>query len=257
MTTLSALGVLCTALLLIAAPPAGAQQPISGYDYLTPEMQAIQDDAFGNPGMMTVEAGAELFGASTANGRSCASCHGAGGAQLDVQRIARYPVYSTELKQPVTLRGQVIACWNTRLGGPPLDYASEAALQLETFVRHLAHGETVDVDVSGALAPYYAAGEKLFRTRYGQVDVACHQCHDYHAGQQFRGQVLTQGQSNGFPAYRFTEGHMVGLQERFTECLSKLRAEPFAPGSEEYIALEVFMSARSNGLKIETPAIRY
>lgn len=257
MTTPSALGVLFPALLLGAGLPAAAQQPISGYDYLTPEMQAIQDDAFGNPGMMAVETGARLFETPAANGKSCASCHGAGGAQLDVQRIARYPVYSSELKQPVTLRGQVIACRNNRLGGPPLEYTSEAALQLETFVRHLAQGETVNVDVSGALAPYYAAGEELFRTRYGQVDVACHQCHDYYAGQQFRGQVLTQGQSNGFPAYRYTEGHMVGLQERFTECLSKLRAEPYAPASEEYVALEVFMNARSNGLKIETPAIRY
>jgi sulfur-oxidizing protein SoxA len=251
------IGVLLPALLLGGVLPAGAQQPISGYDYLTPEMQAMQDDAFGNPGMMAVEAGAELFQTTTANGNSCASCHGGRGAQPEVQRIARYPVYSTALKQPVTLRARVIACRNSRLGGPPLDYTSEAALHLESFVRHLARGETVNVDVSGALAPYYAAGEKPFRTRYGQVDVACHQCHDYHAGRQFRGQVLTQGQSNGFPAYRYTEGHMVGLQERFTECLSKLRAQPCAPGAEEYIALEVFMNARSNGLQIETPAIRY
>ena len=252
----SALGFLFPAL-LFAVLPADAQQPVSGYDYLTSEMQAMQDDPFGNPGMMTVEAGAALFATPGANGKSCASCHGAGGEQLDVKRIARYPVYSAALKQPVTLRSRIISCRNSQLGGPPLDYASEAALQLETFVRHLAQGETVNVDVSGDLAPYYAAGEKLFRTRYGQVDVACHQCHDYHAGQQFRGQVLTQGQSNGFPVYRFTEGQMVGLQERFTECLSKLRAEPYPLGSEEYIALEVFMSARSNGLTIETPAIRY
>lgn len=102
-----------------------------------------------------------------------------------------------------------------------------------------------------------AAVEKLLRSRYGQVDAACHQCHDYYAGRQFRGQALTQGQSNGFPVYRFTAGHMSGLQERFTECLSKLRAEPYPPGSEEYLNLEVYMSARSNGLTIETPAIRY
>ncbi len=257
MTNPSARSVPIPALLLVAVLPVAAQQPISGYDYLAPEMRAMQDDAFGNPGMMVVEAGAALFDTPASNGKSCASCHGAGGAQLDVRGIARYPVYSAELKQPVTLRSQILWCSNNRLGGPPLDYGSEAALQLETFVRHLAQGESVNVDVSGALAPYYAAGEKLFRTRYGQVDVACHQCHDHHAGQQFRGQVLTQGQSNGFPAYRYTEGEMVGLQERFTECLSKLRAEPFAPGGEEYTALEVFMNARSNGLKIETPAIRY
>jgi sulfur-oxidizing protein SoxA len=89
------------------------------------------------------------------------------------------------------------------------------------------------------------------------VDIACHQCHEYHAGQMFRGQVLSQGQSNGFPVYRYTEGQVVGLQERITQCLTKLRADPIAEDSPEYLALEVFMSARSNGLPIETPAIRY
>jgi sulfur-oxidizing protein SoxA len=107
------------------------------------------------------------------------------------------------------------------------------------------------------MAPYYAAGEKLYHTRYGQVDIACHQCHDYHAGQNFRGQVLTQGQTNGFPVYRFTEGQVVGLQERITQCLTNLRAEPYAIGSPQYLDLEIYMSARSNGLKIETPAVRY
>jgi sulfur-oxidizing protein SoxA len=73
----------------------------------------------------------------------------------------------------------------------------------------------------------------------------------------FRGQVLSQGQTNGFPVYRFTEGQVTGLQERITQCLTKLRAEPFAADSPEYLNLEVYLSARSNGLRIETPAIRY
>lgn len=244
-------------LCLLVTVTARAQKPVSGYQYLTPEMQAMQDDEFGNPGMMAVEAGAGRFSAAGVDGKSCASCHGANGEKLDVKRIASYPLYSAELQRPVTLRQRILMCRTEQLGAPRLDYGSDEALQLETFVRHLAQGETVDVDVSGAMAPYYAAGESLFRSRYGQVDVACHQCHDYHAGRQFRGQVLTQGQSNGFPAYRFTEGHMVGLQERFTECLSNLRADPYPLGSEEYLNLEVYMSARSNGLKLETPAIRY
>jgi sulfur-oxidizing protein SoxA len=243
--------------LLLAAQAGATQPPVSGYDYLTPEMQAMQRDDFGNPGMMTVEAGAQRFDEPDATGQSCASCHGQDGERLDTERIATYPVYSAVRKTPVTLREQILSCRNSRLGGAPLAYGDRAALQLEAFVRHLARGETVQVDVSGALAPHYAAGQKLYRTRYGQVDVACHQCHDYHAGQRFRGQALTQGQSNGFPAYRFTEGHMVGLQERFSECLSTLRAEPYPLGSQEYRDLEVFLNARGNGLKIETPAIRY
>lgn len=248
-------------LLLLAVTPLVAAsvraEPVSGYAYLTADMQAMQNDDFGNPGMLVVEAGERLFSRPGNNGKSCVSCHGAGGETLDVRQLARYPLYSEALQRPVTLRGRILMCASDRLGGPPLAYDSEEALQLETFVRHLARGQTVDVDVSGSMAPYYAAGEKLFHTRYGQVDIACHQCHDYYAGKHFRGQVLTQGQSNGFPGYRFTEGHVVGLQERITECLTNLRAEPYAIDSNEYRDLEIYMSARSNGLKIETPAIRY
>jgi sulfur-oxidizing protein SoxA len=244
------------AVVLTGSPPAPAE-PQSGYAYLSEDMQAMQDDEFGNPGMLAVEAGEQLFSQPGANGRACASCHGAGGEQLDANRLATYPRYSETLQRPVTLRGRILMCRDEQQGGPPLAYGSEAALQLEAFVRHLARGQRVNVDVSGPMARYYAAGEKRYRTRYGQVDIACHQCHDYHAGKHFRGQVLSQGQTNGFPLYRYTEGHMVGLQERISECLTNLRAEPYAPGSPEYLEFEVYMSARSNGLKIETPAIRY
>jgi len=241
----------------LAAIPVFAQEPISGYDYLTPEMQAMQDDDFANPGMIAVEAGGSLFSTPGTNGKSCAACHGSEGSKLDPKHIARYPVYSERLKKPITLRNQILLCRKNRMGGPPLKYGSEQALQLEAFVRRLAYGEPVDVDVSGAMAPYYESGKKLFHTRWGQVDIACHQCHDYHAGQTFRGQKLTQGQSNGFPVYRHTEGQVVGLQERITQCLTNLRAEPYPLNSKEYIDLEVYMNARSNGLKIETPGIRY
>lgn len=243
--------------LALVSVPAAAEPAKSGYAYLTPEMQAMQDDDFANPGMLAVEAGGRLFASADQHGKSCASCHGTDGAQLDTKHLARYPRYSQRLKKPLTLRRQILMCRNERMAGPPLQYASRQALQLEAFVRRLAYGQTVNVDISGAMAPYYEAGKKLYHSRWGQVDIACHQCHDYYAGRTFRGQTLTQGQSNGFPVYRHTEGNVVGLQERISECLTNLRAEPYAPGSEEYLKLEVYMSARSNGLKIETPGIRY
>jgi len=244
-------------LFLLGRGPAGVAETLSGYAYLTPEMQAMQDDEFGNPGQLTVDRGRTLFAAAGASGQACSSCHGDDGDGLDRQRIARYPVFDTRHDRPLTLRGQVLQCWAERLGNSPLAYADARALQLETFVRALARGETVAFEIDVNLQPYYEAGEKLYRTRWGQVDIACHQCHDYHAGQTFRGQVMTQGQSNGFPAYRFTTGQTVGLHERITECLTSLRAEPYPAGSDVYLRLEVYLSARSNGLKIETPAIRY
>jgi sulfur-oxidizing protein SoxA len=245
------------AVLALGWATVGAAETLSGYAYLTPEMQELQDDEFGNPGQLTVDQGHTLFAAAGARRQSCSSCHGDGGSDLDSKRIASYPLYDPDHDRPLTLRGQVLQCWAERLGNPPLAYADERALQLETFVRSRARGETVAVEIDENLQPFYDAGEKLYRTRWGQVDIACHQCHDYHAGGTFRGQVLSQGQSNGFPAYRFTTGHTVGLQERITECLTSLRAEPYPAGSEEYLSLEVYMGVRSNGLKIETPAIRY
>jgi len=253
----SVIAWLLLSICMLCWAPAGVAETLSGYAYLTPEMQTVQDDEFGNPGQLTVDGGRALFAAPGERGQACSSCHGDDGGELDRQRIARYPYYDAQLDKPLTLRGQVLQCWAERLGNPPLAYADERALQLETFVRSLASGETVAVEVDAELQPYYDAGKKLYRTRWGQVDIACHQCHDYHAGQTFRGQVMTQGQSNGFPAYRFTTGRTVGLQERITECLTNLRAEPYLVGSDEYLSLEVYMSARSNGLKIETPAIRY
>lgn len=167
----------------ITLSAAHAQQPVSGYDYLTPEMQEMQIDDFGNPGMLTVDAGEILFSTAGKNGKSCASCHGEDGSKLDIKHIASYPVYSTELKKPLTLRGQILLCQDERIGGPSLEHSSAEALQLEAFVRRLALGETVNVDVSGEMAPYYEAGKNLFHTRWGQVDIACHQCHVYHAGE--------------------------------------------------------------------------
>lgn len=244
-------------MLLACGLPAWAAGPVSGYEFLTAEMQELQEDEFGNPGLLAVDAGRDLFAEPGAKGEACSGCHGEDGSGLDAQRVAAYPVVDARQGRPLTLRGQVLRCWAGRLGNPPLSSGDPRALQLEAFVRHRARGVTVNVVVDETLRPWYEKGEKLFHSRWGQVDIACHQCHDYHAGRTFRGQVLTQGQSNGLPAYRFTTGQTVGLPERITECLNSLRAEPYPADSEEYLALEVYMNARSNGLRIETPAIRY
>lgn len=99
--------------LLVALPgrPAPlAGEAVSGYNYLQPAMQAMQDDLRSNPGMLVVEQGEALFPNPGRNGKSCADCHGAGAGRLEAKHIARYPVYSEELKRPVTLHGQIQRC---------------------------------------------------------------------------------------------------------------------------------------------------
>jgi hypothetical protein len=79
----------------------------------------------------------------------------------------------------------------------PVSYRDAGLLPLAGFVRCLARGEPVNVAMSGAPAPSHAAGRQLFRRRFGQVDIACHHCHEYHAGRMFGGQVLSQGRLHG------------------------------------------------------------
>ena len=234
-----------------------AEPPRSGYEFLTESTREMQDDEFANPGMVTVEQGQELFNTPGDNGKTCATCHGEDGEKLNTKEIAQYPVFNPEFNEPFILQQQTNQCWEDQLENAPLIDDSVDAVALETFVRNKAKGETVNVDIKGPLRPYYEAGKELYNTRVGQLDVACKHCHDYYAGRKSRGQVLSQGQSNGFPIYRLGTGRITSLQRRLRECFVSFRATPYDFGAEEWINLEVYLHARGNGLKIETPAVRY
>lgn len=234
-----------------------AEQPKSGYDYLQTETRAMQDDEFANPGMAAVDKGRRLFHQLGSNEKSCASCHGEDGNRLDPKKIARYPIYNPELERPFTLQEQINFCWEEHLDNVPFVPDCVELVELETFVRHKARGEPVNVNTGGPLKPFYEEGKKLYHTRFGQMNMACFVCHDQHAGQHLRGQVLSEGQTNGFPEYRLGSGKITSLQARLEECMRSFRAEPYERGSEEYIDLEVYLHARGNGLPIETPAVRY
>lgn len=234
-----------------------ASEPVSGYQYLSPMTQAMQDDEFANPGMVAVEDGRKMFRTIGNSGKSCASCHGEDGEKIDAKKIARYPVYNEFESRPFTLQDQINLCWDTNLDNSPLVYDSNKMVVLETYVRFLARGETVNVDISGPMKQHYESGRELYQTRFGQIDMACVHCHVYHQGSRLRGQLLSQGQSNGFPEYRLGSGKITSLQKRLSECFVSLRARSFNRGSDEFIDLEVYINARGNGLKIETPAVRY
>jgi sulfur-oxidizing protein SoxA len=242
---------------LLLATGAQAEAPRSGYTYLKPDTQAMQDDDFANPGMVVVEQGAELFAQAGKNGKSCAACHGNDGQDLSPASIAAYPVYDEPGKRPLTLHNRIRRCWEQNLENTPLKYADADAIALETFIRHLARGQSVNVDITGPMQTHFESGKQIYHQRYGQLDLACNHCHDSHDGQYLRGQLLSQGQTNGFPVYRLKSGQITGLHLRMKQCFVKFRALPFPAGSDELIDLEVFLAARGNGLKIETPAIRY
>jgi len=232
------------------------ETPRSGYEYLPKSIQQMQDDMNANPGMFVVDEGRALFHSRAYNGKSCASCHGEDGSGLSKSALARYPVFDAKRMVPLTLLQRINDCRDKRQDEFPLPYDDAELVKLETYVRFLARGEKVNVDISGGMRPYYEAGRQLYNSRIGQLELACTHCHDRYVDQRLRDQVLNQGHSNAFPAHRMLSGDISSLHEKFRDCYATLRALPYAPGSEEFINLEVYLNARGNGLRIETPGIR-
>jgi len=224
-------------------PPAA----ISGYDFLTPENQALQDDEFANPGMLWVETGARLWG------ESCASCH-AEGSMAGV--AARYPQWDERLGRVINLEQRINNERQTRLGLEPLVYESEELLGLTAFISNQSRGMPIDVKIDGPAAGSFARGRDFFYARRGQLNLSCANCHEQHVGDHLRAETISQGQTNGFPIYRALWQEMGSTHRMFAWCNVAVRAEPYELGSQEYVDLELFQRWRSTGLTIETPAIR-
>ena len=248
----------CSFLLALPATLALAGEARSGYEYIKPASRAMQDDDFENPGMLAVERGQNLFNNQQDHAdRACAECHGRDGTRLNTKNIARYPVYHEDADEIVTLQKRISRCRDGNTGSKALPTDHPDLVDLETFVRNRAFGEPVNVQTDGRVADLLEQGEVIYKTRYGLIDMACYQCHDVYPGQMIRGQKISQGQGNGFPAYRLDSGEITNLHQRIQQCLSLMRAEPFAADSEEIKLLGLYIMSRSNGLRIETPAVRY
>lgn len=227
--------------------------PKSGYDFLTPENQALQDDDFANPGMLWVETGATLWSEPNAAGQSCASCH-ADGTMRGV--AARYPQWSDEFGRVINLEQRINYERETRLGLPLLEYETEDLLGLTAYLGNQSKGMPINVKIDGPAAASFERGKSFFYTRRGQLDLSCASCHEQHVGDHLRAETISQGQINGFPIYRALWQTMGSTHRMFAWCNEAVRAEPYPAGSQEYVDLELFERWRGMGLQVETPAVR-
>ena len=106
------------------------------------------------------------------------------------------------------------------------------------------------------VAPFRERGRSLFFQRIGQLDFSCAQCHDDNAGQRLAGSVIPQAHPTGYPVYRLEWQSLGSLQRRLRNCMTGVRAEPYAYGAMALTELELYLAARAAGLRIETPAVR-
>ncbi|MDX2264942.1 MAG: sulfur oxidation c-type cytochrome SoxA [Hyphomicrobiales bacterium] len=240
-------------------PPADADNPlsalISGSAFAPLKIRAMQDDDFDNPGFPSVEQGEALWRAKDgAERKACVECH----AQPQSMRTAgaSHPKFSPALNRVVTLEQQINACRDDKMKAAPWPAESAELIAMTAYVRHEARGAPVSVAIDGPARPVFERGRGAYTAKIGQFALSCADCHNASFGKRYDGETLSQGHSNGFPSFSVGAKKIGSLHERFRACNSLVRAEPLEHGSEEYVALELYLAWRGKGLPVETPAVR-
>ncbi len=219
----------------------------SGYADMSPATQALQRDDTQNPAWLWVTDGERRFNTD------CSRCH----TLQSLRGVAtRYPAFDKALGKPVTLAGRVNLCRVRHLQAAPLALESDELLGLEAVVALQSRGMPIAPERDPRLQAFRDTGRQLFNRRMGQLDFSCAQCHDQHAGGRLAGATIPQGHPNGYPIYRLEWQGLGSLQRRLRNCMTGVRAEPYAYGSDEATALELFLMQRATGLPLEAPAVR-
>ena len=228
----------------------------SGYDFMSRETRAMQDEDSANPGQLWVLEGGTLWNRKVgAAGRACADCHGEARASMKGV-AARHPAFDAARRRPVNLEQRVNLCRTDRQQAPPLAWESRELLALAAYVARQSRGLPIEVAIDQRTQPFLDAGRATFHRRQGQLNLACSQCHDDHWGRRLAGNVIPQAHPTGYPIYRLEWQGLGSLQRRLRNCLVGIRAEPYEYGAPELVDLELYLMWRAAGMTFEAPAIR-
>ncbi|WP_315838911.1 sulfur oxidation c-type cytochrome SoxA [Bradyrhizobium prioriisuperbiae] len=228
----------------------------SGFSFMSPATQAIQNDDTANPGMLWVLDGEALWTAKAGDaGRACADCHG--DAKASMRGVAaRYPAFDPVLARPVDLAERVNLCRTRHQQATPFASESRELLALTALIGTQSRGIAIDGGSDPRLVPFIAAGRERFMRRQGQLNLACTNCHDDNWDKHLAGSAITQAHPTGYPLYRLEWQSLGSLQRRLRSCITGVRAQAYDYGAPELVELELYLMSRARGMPMETPAVR-
>ncbi|RMC30323.1 sulfur oxidation c-type cytochrome SoxA [Paracoccus alkanivorans] len=230
-------------------------QIYSGWLFRDSETQAMQLDDFENPGMIFVDQGIDDWNAVEGEaGKSCASCHEEIESMKGVRAVMPKVNGNGELW---SLEDYINDCRTNRMQAEALDWDGDRMKNLTAAISVQSRGMPMNVAIDGSAKPFWEKGKEMYYTRYGQLELACANCHEDHYGDWIRADHLSQGMTNGFPVYRLKQAALVSQHNRFRGCIRDTRAETFPMGSDEFRALELYVASRGNGLPVEGVSVRH
>jgi sulfur-oxidizing protein SoxA len=260
----SAVTIIVAALLIAAdiaiAPLAATEIPPaerrSGYTFMTPDSQKIQDDDTANPGMLWALDGEALWKSKAgAAGTACADCHN--DARASMKGVAaRYPAFDKALGRPVNLEQRINLCRARHQQATPFAFESRDLLALTAFVAEQSRGAAIAPDTAPELEPFVAKGRDFFMRRQGQLNLGCTNCHDDNWDKHLAGSAVTQALPTGYPIYRLEWQSLGSLERRLRNCITGMRAQNYDYGAPELVELELYLMSRARGMPVETPAVR-
>ena len=229
---------------------------ISGYNYSEPSTQEIQDDDFLNPGFLWVERGKKIWleKNSKKNSTSCNTCHG------DIKSMKgvslKFPKVYYKTKKLINLEQQINICRKKKMHLKEYEPEAKSLLALSAAITVQSRGLEQKMEINKVNKDWFEIGKSLYYKKIGQMGLSCNQCHDDRVGMSLRAEKVSQGHINGFPSYLLRWSKVVSVHRRFQFCNEQARALPFNIFSDEYNALQLYLTSRGNGLKIETPSVR-
>lgn len=228
----------------------------SGFETMSADAQAMQRDDFANPAMLSVKAGEAAWSRAPGNGKpACAGCHG----ELDASMRgvdARYPARDAPQGATLDLSGRIQSCQNRHQNLSPDPRESANLLALQSAIALRSRELPIETPKARGLEEGVARGETLYRLRLGQLNLSCAQCHDDNWGRSLGGTRIPQGHPTGYPLFRLEWQSIGSLQRRLRNCLTGVRAEPFASGAGEWIDLELYLRDRAAGMASDAPGVR-
>ncbi|MFT5786140.1 MAG: sulfur-oxidizing protein SoxA [Ascidiaceihabitans sp.] len=228
---------------------------MSGWLFRGKETRAMQTDDFDNPGMIFVDKGEDSWNAAEGTeGKSCSSCHGASEDMAGVRPV--YPKFNETAGEVRTLEMQVNDCRENQMGADKWKYTGGDMANMTALLASVSRGMPVNVAIDGPVQSTWDEGKELYYARTGQLELSCANCHEENYGNMIRADHLSQGQINGFPTYRLKNTKLNSVHARFKGCVRDTRAETYKPGSSEFVALELYVASRGNGLSVEGPSVR-
>ena len=246
--------------LALAAGAALAEIPLadrrSGYDFMSRETRAMQDDEATGPAVLTLLEGEDLWNRNTGQADvACSGCHK--DARESMRGVAaRHPAFDGKRDRPVTLSQRINECRVERQQAPPLAPESRELLALGAWVSRQSRGMPVQPEHDPRALPFREAGRVAFERRQGQLNLSCAQCHDRYWGRSLAGSTIPQAHPTGYPLYRLEWQAMGSLARRLRNCMTGMRAEPHALEAPEMVDLELYLMWRARGMAMESPGVR-